>query len=123
MPKNQNTERVLKQILIEFMRSSDVDKISVKDVVQKANISRATFYRYYNSIEDILQSVENEFIEGMRDCSRYYISTPINVHNLGLFFHPGRELTYGLSFQFGNVKCCPSFPWLSAVIEFSDNLL
>ena len=65
------------------MRSTDADKISVKDFVQKSNISRSTFYRYYNTIDELLQSVEDEFIEGMRDCSRYYISTPIDVHNLG----------------------------------------
>lgn len=83
MPKNQNIEQVLKKVLIELMHSVDADKISVKDVAQKANISRASFYRYYNSIDDILQSIEDEFIEGMRDCSRYYISTPINIHKLG----------------------------------------
>ena len=36
MPKNQNTERVLKQILIEFMRSSDADKISGKGCCSKS---------------------------------------------------------------------------------------
>lgn len=82
MGSNPDTKKRINDALLELMMSTDADKITAIDLASKAGISRATLYRYYNSIEDVLEEVVDEFLEGMRDCSRYYISAPFNPNRL-----------------------------------------
>lgn len=76
------TRQRLKDVLLALMQESDVDRIIAVDLARVAQVSRATLYRYYDSVDDILRELEDEFLEGMRDCSRYYISSPIDLKNL-----------------------------------------
>lgn len=79
-----STRGKIKKVLIDIMMTTDVDKITTVVLAKKAGISRATFYRYYDSVENVLIETENEFTEGMRDVSRYYISAPFDVKNLNI---------------------------------------
>jgi AcrR family transcriptional regulator len=82
MTNIHQTKKSIRDALLDLMLTMDVDKIVVIDLTRKAGVSRATFYRYYGSVEDVLCEMEDEFFEGMRDCSRYYISAPFNVKSL-----------------------------------------
>lgn len=78
---NQTKQR-LKEALLELMQTTDADKITAVDLARRAEVSRATLYRYYDSVDEILRELEDEFLEGMRDCSRYYISAPFDIKSL-----------------------------------------
>lgn len=80
MVNSSETKLKIQNALLELMRSIDSDRIAVVDVAREAEISRATFYRYYSSVDDVLREMEDEFLEGMRDCSRYYISSPFDAN-------------------------------------------
>jgi len=77
-----SAEQRIKDALLDLMQMTDADKISAIDLARKAGISRATLYRYYSSVDDVLREMEDEFLEGMRDCSRYYISAKFDVNRL-----------------------------------------
>ncbi len=76
------TKEKIKQTIIELINTTDIDKISTTELVKKANISRATFYRHYDSIEHVITEMEEDFLEGMRDVSRYYISARFDLNML-----------------------------------------
>lgn len=72
----------IKDALLDLMENTDADKISAVDLSRKAGVSRATLYRYYNSIDEVLREMSEEFLEGIRDESRYYISGDFDVKDL-----------------------------------------
>lgn len=76
------TKSNIKDTLLDLMTAMDADKVSAAALARSANVSRATFYRYYDSVDAVLREITDEFLEGMRDCHRYFISTPIDLANL-----------------------------------------
>ncbi len=54
------TKMVLKQSLLNLMRDQPIEKISVKDICEKADINRGTFYTHYSDPYDLLAQIENE---------------------------------------------------------------
>ena len=82
MSNINQTQLRLRDALLALMLTMDADKITAVDLARKAGVSRATFYRYYDSVDTVLCEREDEFLEGMRDCHRYYISTPIDMKDL-----------------------------------------
>ena len=52
-----------KTALVDLMLEKAVGKISVKELTQKADVNRSTFYLHYLDIYDMLEQMENEFVE------------------------------------------------------------
>lgn len=48
------TKKYLTNALLDLMKTTPFSKISVKDITDKAMLSRTAFYSHYNSKEDIL---------------------------------------------------------------------
>ena len=48
------TREALRYALFDLLKEKNIDKIKVVDLVRKADVSRASFYRNYTSINDIL---------------------------------------------------------------------
>lgn len=59
----QMTKALLKQSLIELLEQEDIRQISIKEICEKANVSRSTFYTYYGSQYDLLSEIERGIIE------------------------------------------------------------
>lgn len=71
--KNNNDRRVLRsrsllfKALLALMKEMDYKNIGVKDLTDKADIARPTFYRNYESIDDILiEEMDHRFDEYFR---------------------------------------------------------
>ena len=54
---------MLQNALVDLMLEKAVGKISVKELTQKADVNRSTFYLHYLDIYDMLEQMENEFVE------------------------------------------------------------
>ncbi len=50
------TEKLLFDALSKLLQEKSIDKLSVRDIIENANVSRATFYRYYYDKYDLLNS-------------------------------------------------------------------
>ena len=57
------TKTIIKDTFISLLSSKDINKISVSEICKVADINRATFYRYYLDIYDLLDKIEDDFIE------------------------------------------------------------
>ncbi len=44
-----------------------IERITVKEIVEKSGYSRATFYNYFKDAYDLLEYVENEFISSLME--------------------------------------------------------
>lgn len=58
-------ETLICQKLIDMMETTSFFDIKVKDFVEFAGISRSTFYLYFDSLYDVLQKIEDDFLDGM----------------------------------------------------------
>ena len=53
--KANYAEQQLAKALIELLKNNDLDKISIRELCDRAGVGRATFYRHYHSKEEILE--------------------------------------------------------------------
>ncbi len=60
------TKKAVKTALVELMAEKDISQITVKELAQRADINRKTFYTHYTSIYDISDEIENEMIQNLR---------------------------------------------------------
>lgn len=61
------TKMVLKQSLLDLMKVQSINKITVKDICEKADINRGTFYSHYDDAYDLLEQIENELREKIEE--------------------------------------------------------
>lgn len=57
---------MIKKAFIELIDEKEITDISVVDVVNRADISRNTFYAHYDDVYSVLEELENEFIDKLR---------------------------------------------------------
>ena len=65
MPENRRvkmTKSMMKEALLELLEKKPLDKITVKDVCENADVNRSTFYSYYESIEQLLLEIEDDVL-------------------------------------------------------------
>lgn len=66
---NQDSQRVaetkekIKDAFFELYATKKIERISIKEITEKAKLNRGTFYVYYQDIYDLLEKAENELIE------------------------------------------------------------
>lgn len=59
----RKTKKHLRDALIKLMKEKKVNKITVKELTELADVNRSTFYLYYDDIFDMVDKVESEIIE------------------------------------------------------------
>jgi AcrR family transcriptional regulator len=86
-------ENLLFDALSQLLQKKSIDKLSVKEIIQEADVSRSTFYRYYYDKHDLLNSnyekiLENtlyRFNEGISWKDSVYSIYSVIKENLKLF--------------------------------------
>lgn len=61
------TRRMIEEAYYELLFQKNNARITVKDILEAANISRGTFYAHYKDIPDLAEHVENSIIQSMID--------------------------------------------------------
>lgn len=61
--RTKKTEQSLIDAYIDLRREKPIEKITVKELAEKAMMNKATFYRHYSDIYDLADAIENSFIE------------------------------------------------------------
>ncbi|MDF2858865.1 MAG: TetR family transcriptional regulator [Neobacillus sp.] len=57
------TRMMLKESLLELMKDRPINKITVKDICEAADVNRGTFYTHYKDPFDLLEQIENELFD------------------------------------------------------------
>ena len=56
------TKRMLKDALIEMLKETDIYHVSIRELCQRADVNRTTFYKYYGNQFDLLDDMENDLL-------------------------------------------------------------
>ena len=65
--RTQYTKKIIKETFINLLEEKDLTKITVSEICSIADINRATFYRYYLDVYDLLTNIQKEIQEELRN--------------------------------------------------------
>lgn len=71
------SKKLIRGAFIELLSEKDISKITVVDVVKRAELSRNTFYAHYQDVYAVLEEIENDFIIEMNR----YLDDAIKSHS------------------------------------------
>lgn len=61
------TKKMIREALYELMQTKPINKITVKEICETADVNRSTFYSYYLDIYDLHQKILKEFFSKQRE--------------------------------------------------------
>ena len=61
----EKTKRSIKNAFIELRSRKSLERITVKEVCEKAEINKSTFYSHYQDIYDLSDKLETEVVESI----------------------------------------------------------
>lgn len=56
------TKKVIRESFLNHLKTTPIDKITVRSICLEAEINRATFYKYYDNAYDLLDKLEDEIL-------------------------------------------------------------
>lgn len=59
------SRKMIRESFLELLKEKDISKITVTDIVNKADLNRSTFYAHYMDVRAITEEMENEVIDKM----------------------------------------------------------
>lgn len=59
------SRKLIKAAFLEIAAEKEISKITIKELTEKANINRGTFYSHYNDVYDVLEHIEDDIIENL----------------------------------------------------------
>lgn len=65
------TRKIIQDVFLELLKEKPVTKITVKEICDKAEINRGTFYKHYQDCYDLLEKIEDE---GLREFEKMLAS-------------------------------------------------
>lgn len=65
--KTRYTRMALQDSLIELMKEKPVSKITIKELCEKADLNRTTFYAHYSDQYDLLRKIEDEVLLWLKE--------------------------------------------------------
>lgn len=61
----QRTRTKLRETFWQLYEEKPIEKISVREIIEKAHYNRSTFYEYYSDIYAVLEEIEEELFAGL----------------------------------------------------------
>lgn len=75
---SRKTKRLIKQVFAEMLsEKGEISKITIRELCERAEISRGAFYSHYDDIYGVAEDYENELIDIFFDNSR--LLSPTNI--------------------------------------------
>lgn len=74
------SKMVIKESFVGLLAQKEITQITIKEICEKADVNRATFYAHYTDQLDLLRKIEDEFLDEIK----VYIDKldiKVNAHN------------------------------------------
>ena len=71
--------RLISATLLDMMEEKSCFHIKVTDLAKRAGISRSGFYTYFDSILDVVEQLENDYIDDLPDISNAAENTGVSL--------------------------------------------
>ena len=109
--KRMRTKQKLTDALVELCEEKHYYDITVWDICNKAQLYRSTFYRYFETKDDMLREIEHKYVKQTQALTRNLgdFRADASEEEMQLFL---RELTADMEYHQENAKLCrrPIFP-------------
>ncbi len=106
----RRTKRLLQQGLTELLREKSIKKITVRELAERIDINRGTFYLHYKDIYDLVEQIENELFDEFEDILESYCIADLKTrpHKVFLdmcnFLYANREICAALLGDNGDIN-------------------
>ncbi|WP_078410145.1 TetR/AcrR family transcriptional regulator [Priestia abyssalis] len=80
------TKRMVRDALTELMEEKGFEGITVRDLTEKADINRGTFYLHYRDKYDLLEQSENEILQEIQEFMKE--ANPNDIVNANMLDEP-----------------------------------
>ena len=54
------SRRLIREAFLQMLREKELERITVTDIVRRADINRSTFYAHYQDLRAVLEEIQNE---------------------------------------------------------------
>lgn len=76
----EKTERAIKQAFLELRAHKPLEKLKVKDLCEKAEINKSTFYAHYQDLFDLSQAMEQELFASVMADLPPILADDLSIH-------------------------------------------
>ncbi len=73
------SKRMMKDALTEILKEKDIYHVSIRELCERADVNRTTFYKYYGSQFDLLADMEKDLLVFLADVIRELESDTIKA--------------------------------------------
>jgi AcrR family transcriptional regulator len=99
------TKNAIRQAFIEFLSETQaIDKITIIELTDKANIVRSTYYSHHEDIYAVAKEIQSEISDAFKDAIERYVEKGNNLKTsltVLMDFFAKREKAYKLLFTSG----------------------
>ena len=57
------SRRFIRQAFLELLQEKKLEKITVTDIVNRADVNRSTFYAHFSDVRGLIEEMQREFVE------------------------------------------------------------
>lgn len=86
------SRRLIRKAYTALLKEKELSKITVTDIVNRADINRATFYAHYPDVRGVTEEIENEIIAKMMDVLKNFEFTNFFANPTPLLLQLSRYL-------------------------------
>ena len=98
----QMTKKLLRESVIELMEQKPLNKISIKDICDNADVNRTTFYKYYGDQFELVKEAEDEVLEKLGEFLGNLKSDTLVISMLETFLYYIKENGYAYHILLNN---------------------
>ncbi len=118
------SRRMIREAYLELLKEKDLSKITVTDIVTRADLNRATFYAHYPDVRGVTEEIENEIIAKMLDVLKEFEFTNFFSNPTPLLLHLSRYLEEDADFYRTLIKANGSEIFMEKLKKvFTDYML
>ena len=86
------TQKVLKESLLEILQERPIERVTVKEICDRADVNRSTFYVHYGSPQDLLDSIRNELYDEIKAKKKDFTDVKNYMRNICEIIYEYRDL-------------------------------
>ena len=84
----ERTEQLLRDALFQLIEEKRFESLTVQEIIDRANVGRATFYTHFDNKEDLLISGLDQLQENLKQRQREMLARPLKLEERLLTFSP-----------------------------------